>query len=438
MKRYSARAAGSLVLFALASFCHPAPSVAQTLTTLATFDGANKPPLGGGPNAQLVQASDGNFYGTTQTGCCGYGNVFKITSSGTVTSLHNFCSVSPSFCADGSMPVGGLVQGSDGNLYGVTAGGGDQKQSAGTIFKITTGGSLTTLYTFCTNQQSPCPDGKAPTGGLVQGPDGNFYGTTHSGGAYSSGTAFKITPGGTLTTLHAFCQSSVPCTDGSEPNGGLIVGSDGNFYGTGYFGGANSSGNVFVMTPAGAVTTLYSFPLHDATGALFPDGENPNGGLVQGSDGSFYGTTQSGGQSGGGTVFKITSNGQLTTIYNFCSAAGGTCADGKIPNGGLVQVSGGGFYGTTQQGGSAGNNSGTVFQITSGGTLTTVHNFCSQNGQSYCADGGDPSAGLTKGSDGNLYGTTNGGGREATHRAQSSSCRPQQAQDSLARIQLPP
>jgi uncharacterized protein (TIGR03437 family) len=385
-------------------------SQAQTFVTLATFAGA----IGIGPNASLVQGSDGNFYGTTSQGLKGYGSVFKVTPSGTVSSLYDFCSASPTFCADGSLPVGALVQGSDGNFYGVTAEGGDPNQSAGTIFKITAGGSLTTLYRFCAQKQSPCPDGSAPTGGLVQGADGSFYGTTQLGGANSGGTAFKITPGGVFTTVHTFCiRAFGPCPDGSEPNGGLIVGSDGNFYGTSYNGGANENGNVFVMTPNGQVTTLYSFCPLTLISADCPDGRYPNGRLVQGFDGSFYGTTQQLGQgsqsqtgNGKGTAFKITSSGQFATIYIFC-AAGDSCPDGEVPNGGLVQVSDGSFYGTTQQGGSGAG--GSIFQITSGGALTTVYSFCSKYSVSACAGGSDPVAGLTMGSDGNLYGTTSGG-----------------------------
>ncbi len=209
---------------------------------------------------------------------------------------------------------------------------------------------LTTLYNFCS--QPNCSDGSDPTAALVQAKDGNFYGTTFSGGANSNctwgcGTVFKITAGGTLTTLYSF---SGP--DGEYPYAGLVQASDGNFYGTASWGGGGGNcseppsysgcGTVFKITPGGMLTTLYTF--------AGPDGANPYGGLVQGSDGNFYGTTYGGGcQSDGcGTVFKITPSGALTTLYSFCSQS--SCADGGVPNAGLVQAADGNFYGTTTAG----------------------------------------------------------------------------------------
>jgi uncharacterized repeat protein (TIGR03803 family) len=250
-----------------------------TLTTLYSFavsDGAS-------PYAGLVQGTDGNFYGTTDAGGTGgYGTVFKITPSGTLTTLHSF----PAFVGDGLYPDAALVQGSDGNFYGTTNGGG--ASGSGTVFKITAGGTLTTLYSFA------WPDGQSPAAALIQGSDGNFYGTTYSGGAICScGTVFKITPAGTLTTLHSFAGS-----DGYSPAAALIQGTDGNFYGTTYYGGASSYGTVFKITPAGALTTLYSF--------AGSDGANPYAGLVQGTDGNFYGTTYLGGPLGFGVVFRLT------------------------------------------------------------------------------------------------------------------------------------
>jgi uncharacterized repeat protein (TIGR03803 family) len=231
----------------------------------------------------LTQASDGNFYGTTLTGgantphiCSdgeGCGTVFKVTPSGTATVVYSFCS-QPN-CADGFSPAGGLVQGSDGNFYGVTTQGGanfDQCTSegtfgCGTIFKVTPSGEMTTLYSFCS--QSNCIDGETPGAGLVQGGDGNFYGVTLFGGtnaascnklnSWGCGTIFKITPFGTFTTLYDFCGQA-RCADGYDPSDGLIQGSDGSFYGTAGFGGTNLSGvlcvdvgcgTVFKITPTG-------------------------------------------------------------------------------------------------------------------------------------------------------------------------------------------
>jgi uncharacterized repeat protein (TIGR03803 family) len=220
---------------------------------------------------------------------------------------------------------------------------------------------------------------------LVQGFDGSFYGTTYAGGANNLGTVFKITSGGTLTTLHSFDK-----TDGANPNGGLVQATNGTnvvFYGTTYAGGANNLGTVFEITAGGTLTILHSF---DRT-----DGANPEGGLVQATNGVFYGTTYAGGDNGDGTVFKITPGGTLTTLHSFDRT------DGAKPNGELVQATNGVFYGTTYAGGD--NGDGTVFEITAGGTLTTLHSLDG-------TDGAKPEGGLFQATNGNFYGTTYAGG----------------------------
>ena len=259
-----------------------------TLTTLHSFslitDGAY-------PWAGLLQANDGNFYGTTTAGGIGImGTLFRITPGGALTPLYNFCSKSG--CSDGANPYATLVQGTDGNLYGTTARGGNSSFN-GTLFKATKNGSLTTLYTFCS--LSNCSDGMQPFGPLVQATDGNFYGTTTSGQGQNSGTVFKITSAGALTTLYTFCALS-KCADGVNPYGGVIQAIDGNFYGTTYIGGTGQ-GTIFQTTPAGTLTTLHTFDIQD--------GEAPWAGLLEASDGSFYGTTEAGGDHGKGTVFKL-------------------------------------------------------------------------------------------------------------------------------------
>ena len=376
---------------AIAGLCAVAVvSTAQTLTTLYSFCSQPGCTDGISPSAGLIQTSDGNLYGTTWGGGANgsKGTVFRITTGGVLTTLYSFCSQDN--CADGQWPYAGLVQASDGNLYGTTGAGG-VLGSYGTVFKITVRGGLTTLYKFCS--QNSCPDGNYPTGALVQASDGNLYGTTPNGGSIGTGTVFKITLGGALTTLYSFCPQR-SCTDGgSIPNGGLIQASDGNLYGT----TAGNAGGVFKIATSGALTSLYTFCSLDNCA----DGDYPVAGLVQASDGNFYGTTDMGGPSRAGAVFKITPSGELTALYLFCSQA--NCTDGQNPQAGLVQAGDGNLYGTTTYGGSGGQ--GTVFKITTSGALTTLHSFCSQGS---CPDGANPVAGLVQASDGNLYGTTAG------------------------------
>jgi uncharacterized repeat protein (TIGR03803 family) len=379
----------SLVLVLLTWGLAAETASAQTLTTLHSFNGTD----GYGPTAGLVQATNGDLYGTTYgEALFSFGTVFKITPSGALTSLYSFCPQNG--CADGAHPGATLVQATNGDFYGTTQQGGvgascSNSPGCGTAFKITPTGTLTTLYSFCT--QTGCPDGGEPSAGLVQAANGDLYGTTYLGGAHGDGTVFKITPSGTLTTLHSF-----DFTDGANPAAGLVQAVDGNLYGTTLGGG--TGGTVFKMRPAGTLTTLYSF----CSQAGCPDGNTPFAGLVQASDGDFYGTTGGGGSKSSGTVFKITSNGVLTTLYSFCSQS--KCADGGSPDAGLVQATDGNLYGTTSGGGTY--DKGTVFNITPSGMLTTLHSFC----RLMAGCGIEPHAGLAQDTNGNLYGTTWEGG----------------------------
>jgi uncharacterized repeat protein (TIGR03803 family) len=307
-----------------------------TLTTLHSF--AGYPTDGEAPYAGLLQATNGNFYGTTTGGGAkGFGSVFEITPGGVLTTLHSFD------YTDGDFPIGALLEATNGTLYGTTYGGG--ATGNGTVFKITPAGVLTTLYSFC--PQAGCTDGQVPYGALVQATNGNFYGTTAEGGANDHGTIFKITPAGVLTTLHSF-----DLTDGESPTAGLVQATNGNFYGTTSGGGANGYGTVFEITPGGTLTTLHSF---DST-----DGAFPYGGLAQATNKNFYGTTGGGGSGADdfGTVFEIAPAGGLTTLHSFDST------DGDAPHGGLVQATNGTFYGTTLEGGA--NNDGTIFSVAVG------------------------------------------------------------------------
>ena len=291
----------------------------------------------------------------------------------TLTTLANFTGT------NGANPYfAPLVQGRDGNLYGTTSAGGAHRH--GTVFKVTPTGTLTTLYSFCA--QSRCADGSAPFAGLLLGSDGNFYGTTESGGANGEGSVFKITPRGRLTTLHSF-----NIQDGSNPYAALIQATDGNFYGTTQSGGTYLLGTVFKITPHGVLTTLHSFNS--------ADGSSPEAALLQAADGNFYSTTYNGGSAESyGTVFKITPAGALTTLHIFDES------EGKGLVAGLVGTSDGNFYGTAGQGGA--NGYGTVFTITPEGALTTLHSF-------NATDGATPTA-LVLATDGNFYGTTISGG----------------------------
>jgi uncharacterized repeat protein (TIGR03803 family) len=293
------------------------------------------------PYHTLIQGSDGDFYGTTLAGgTSNAGAIFKITPSGTESVFYSFAST----------PYSGLVQGSDGNIYGTTASGGTSGR--GTVFKITPSGTESALYSFPAGSSDPYT-------GLIQGSDGNFYGTTGAGGTNDDGTVFKITPSGTETVMHAFAKTG---SDGETPYAGLIQGSDGNLYGTTYFGGASGFGTVFKVTLSGIETVLYSF----AGGS---DGQHPYADVIQGSDGNFYGTTYDGGANGLGTVFKLTPSGTETVLYSF---AGGS-SDGANPEAGLTQGSDGNFYGNTLQGGT--NGLGTVFKVIPSGIETVLHAF---------------------------------------------------------------
>ena len=362
---FTMRKSGISMLLATLWLCASAsPIAAQTFTTLVNFDGTD----GGNSTAGLTRATDGNFYGTTSTGGANSaGTIFRISPSGALTTIYSFCPQAG--CPDGAYPKGALLQASDGNLYGTTYGLGFSN-TTGTIFKITLSGTLTTLYTFSTTGTG----GQYPLAGLIQGKDGNLYGTTSRGSAnictirptynVHCGTIFKITTSGTLTTLASFDQAH-----GFSPSSPLVQGTDGNFYGTTPMGGANypGFGTVFEVTPTGTLTVLHSF---DAT-----DGEKSLAALVQGSDGNFYGTTSFGGGNPnfGGTVFKITPTGTLTTLHSFGSG------DSTGASAGLIQATDGNFYGTTS--GFGVSNTGTVFKITPSGTLTTLHTFDGADGE---------------------------------------------------------
>ena len=396
------RAHAVLVLSAATAMAMPA----QTFTTLHSFDGTD----GEQPETALVQTTNGNLYGTTSAGGAhSVGTLFKISPSGTFKKLHDFCAhTNPAGdCLDGATPQAPLFQAANGNLYGTTTYGGNNDfcpLQCGMIFKISLSGTLTVIYDFCPEgggASDVCKDGENPFSALIQA-GGYFYGTTNLGGKNTChpsdgcGTVFQITTNGaTLTTLHTFCSGNA-CKDGSAPAAGLLLAANGDFYGTTFLNGAYGAGTVFKLTPSGTLTTIHSFC--EQSGCA--DGSSPNAALIQAGDGNIYGTTPSGGANGAGTIFEIAS-GTLTTLYSFCSASG--CMDGSSPSG-LIQGSDGNFYGTTI--GNGANGKGTIFKITPGGTLTTLYSFCAQNG---CPDGESANA-LTQDTNGTFYGTAYAGG----------------------------
>ena len=337
-----------------------------TLNTLYTFTGGSDQ---GGPAGDLTLGADGNFYGATRAGEKGNGTIFQLGPTGEFTTLYSFDGKSA------TDPSGAPVQGSDGNLYGVTFGGGKGPGGgSGTVYQLTPAGVVTVLHSFDGS------DGDSPQGELALGPDGNFYGTTYDGGANDAGTVFRITSGGRFASLYSFTNG----TDAGFPTSGLVLGPDGNFYGTTAGDSIATFGSVFQITPTGTLTTLHAF-----TGS---DGSFPDAKLALAPDGNFYGTTYTGGASGYGTVFRVSPGGVFASLYSFTNAD-----DGRGPSAALALGADGNLYGTTAL--NVTNNDGTVFQVTPNGAVTTIFRFPVNLEASF-------PGGLTLGADGSFYGTT--------------------------------
>lgn len=377
----------------------PAPAGAQTFSTLYSFTGGSDGayPLGG-----LIQASDGNLYGTTTyssasgaSGLGGFGTVFRITTAGQLQTLYTFTGGD-----DGANPSGRLVQASDGNLYGTTAYGGASGQGThghGTVFRITLSGQLTTIYSFTGGS-----DGGYIASGLIQARDGYLYGAAEAGGDYGStsggyGTVFRIS---TLGALSAF--SFTGGEQGANPVGSLVQDTNGYIYGTTDAGGGdygnNADGIAFSCTTQGIIEQAGAFQ-----GGV---GEYPNGYLIQARDGSMYGTASEGGEYenngiGFGTVYRLDPPYVPQAIYLFTGGA-----DGSSPYGGVIQAIDGDLYGAAAYGGGGAwpLGYGTLFRMTTAGAFTLLHTF------SGAADGAYPLAALTQTRDGAVYGETQQGG----------------------------
>jgi len=373
----------------------PPVEQSEPLEVLYHFSGGYSPPDGRGLWGGLVEGPDGNFYGVTvyggvtESGSDGAGVLFRLSPDGTFTKLHTFDS------PDGMNPTGPLTLGPDCALYGLTQDGGGP-ESSGTAFRVTLAGELNTLTDFPWEAAA----GWAPWGQLLLASDGNYYGlSAHSTGA--RGAVFKLTPDGTLTGL-GFLEDAI--TGHDETGGwGLIEGSDGNFYGVATAGGAYDLGAIFSVTPAGELDALWDFEEASAdTGSM------PAGPLVEGPDGNLYGTMYDGGEYNGGTIYRVTPDGDYSTLVSFADdydAEKDCFCDVNRPMGPLVVGSDGYLYGLLSQGqpddGTSGR--GAIVRVTLEGEVSVV---------AYLPDTLNPTTypALVESSDGYLYGVTDRGG----------------------------
>jgi uncharacterized repeat protein (TIGR03803 family) len=341
---------------------------------LYNFNGGSD---GAEPTAGLISDPAGSLYGTTlHGGPSNAGTVFKLDPAGNETVLYSFTGFANG--ADGENPKAGVVRDSVGNLYGTTWFGG--ANNGGSVFKVDPTGKETLLYSFANGS-----DGGNPGGGLIQDSQGNLYGTTHFGGVHGAGTIFRVGPTGIETVLYSFTGGS----DGSQPNAGVTRDASGNLYGTTQFGGASGAGTVFKLDTSGVEAVLHSF-----TNGL--DGGTPLAPVIQDAKGNLYGTTVQGG-SGYGVVFKVDLTGAETPFYTF---TGGS--DGAAPYPPVIQDAAGNLYGMTYQGGTHGY--GVVFKVDPTGHESVLYNFAENVAEAVSE------ANLLLDSAGNLYGTTRAGG----------------------------
>ena len=339
-------------------------------TVLYNFtDGAD----GGLPSSGVVHDAAGNLYGTASVGGTGFGVVYKLDPGGTQTVLYRFTG-----SVDGGFPAAGVILDSAGNLYGTATTGG--QYNAGVVYKVDPSGHETVLYAFTGSS-----DGRDPYAGVIRDSAGNLYGTTLYGGA-GEGVVYELTASGQFNVLYSFAGGS----GGNTPFAGVIRDAAGNLYGTTYYGGTGNIGVVYKVASSGTETLLYTFPQ--------ADGMQPLGGLVGDSSGNLYGTTSNGGKYGWGIVYMLDSAGHEIPLYSFRGLS-----DGGRPAGGVIRSSLGNLYGTTNTGGTAGF--GTVYKVDATGHETVLHSFAGGT------DGAYPASGVTADAAGNLYGTTVNGGR---------------------------
>jgi uncharacterized repeat protein (TIGR03803 family) len=416
------------IVFLLGTVAAPRAE-AQTPAVLHSSTGSSVVADGKSPQAGLVIDTAGNLYGTTEHGgAFDCGTVFKLNTSGNETVLHSFTTSDH----DGVSPLAGLIRDAAGNLYGTTWNGGSFAD--GTVFKLDPSGNETVLYSFDNRmwgEYAPAdasgnekllysfayPDGASPEAGLVMDTAGNLYGTTLVGGASGHGTVFKLDTSHHETVLHSFTNSG---GDGALPYAGLVIDAHGNLYGTTEYGGTFTGGivthaqpgygTVFKLDRSGHETVLYSFTKSGG------DGMYPGAALLMDTAGNLYGTTQEGGASGYGTLFKLDRSGHETLLHSFAGSGG----DGACPEAELIIDSAGSLYGTTKYGGTLTNGGitigmagpclgdpgyGVAFKLDTSGHETVLHSFTASG-----SDGAYPKAGLIRDTAGNLYGTTESGG----------------------------
>jgi uncharacterized repeat protein (TIGR03803 family) len=297
-----------------------------------------------------------------------------VSFAQTVSTVYSFADT-----PDGGLPLYvQLVQGRDGNLYGTTGEGGSS--DAGTVFGFDPVAEREVIVANFNNI-----DGDDPWSGVTLATDGYFYGTTFSGGQYKDfGVLFKVVPGGSLSVLYNFDADS---SDNANPVSPPIEASDGNLYGstTNYY----ATSTIYKLTPAGTVSTITYLPYEPIE---FP--------LLQGSDGNLYGVAN-GGLYNCGAIIKLALSGSVLHTYSFPCSPGG-----NGPAGPLIEASDGNYYGVTDKGGKgSGGGYGTIFKMAPNGVISTIYNF-----ENSAVHGGPGPVGLTQGTDGNFYGTTVAGG----------------------------
>ena len=351
-----------VVIFLLVGLAAVHPAWAQVYEVVRALNGDT-----GAPYGRLYQDGAGAIYGVTDLGgASGIGSVYRLEPDGiggfTFHQIHGFAGI------DGQQPIGGLVSGSDGFLYGSTTSGG--LSGNGTVFQIDPSGRVTTLHDFAHSDVFNFGDR------LAVGPDG-FYGTTNGG---TDGLVYRIKKDGTFEIVHAF-----NATDGSQPFGGVILGSDGWLYGTTYSGPGGAS-TIYRVSTGGTFESLHTLSADE--------GAHIQRGLAE-ARGHFYGVAYEGGANGAGTAFRVGADGSFSKLHDFGS--GGD--DGAAPEAAVVSASDGNLYGSTGSGGAAGH--GTLFRIDPADALTTVQSFTG-------LDGREPNSQLMEAQDGALYGSAAG------------------------------